>query len=119
MAKTTEKTKTDKGEAARAEKAEKPRNIGFRGIELELPPKLAASVLPRFWRLRDDDAAGAMRLLESIIGAGNFDRVLDKMDEDGLTVDDEDGLTELGNLISDSLGAYGMTAGESEASESS
>jgi hypothetical protein len=97
----------------------KPKTLDFRGVSILLPPKLMGSVLFRWARLRDDDLVGATKLAESIIGKEQFDRVLDKMDEDGIEFDDVEGMTEVGTLINKAFDAFGMSAGESSASGNS
>lgn len=128
MSKAAKAAGPDKGSAARAEKRkDERRTLDYRGVELVLPEKLAASVLPRWAVLDDNDAIGAMRLLKAIIGPANFAQVVDKMDTDGLMInvgtdpseEDKEVLTEIGQLVGDALASYGVTPGESEASPSS
>lgn len=110
----------EKTEAGIAEAEHKNHKVTWklRGeeIEFQLPEKLLLSVVHRAGILRDDDIAGATKLSEAIIGREEFARLLDKMDELQITVDDEEGATSVGNLINDALAVYGVTPGESEAS---
>lgn len=119
--KTAKAAAPDKGAAARAEKEtdSKPKVISFRGVELTLPDQLLASVLLRAVRLRDNDLQGSIRMLESVIGSEQLDLVLDKLDADKVMIDDEDGMTEVGTLLNNALHEYGLTGGESPASNDS
>lgn len=108
-----------KDEAARAEKNGQPKEIEYRGVTLTLPPKLLGSVPFRVGVLRDDDIIGASKLMQSILGEVEFQKVLDKMDEDGIDINDADGLSEVGELIQKALAQYGMSPGESQASAAS
>jgi len=105
--------------AAIAESDEDRVVIEFRGMELDLPPKLKESVVWRFGILREGDFQGNARLIESVIGAEQFARVLDKLDEDDVYLDVESGTSPLIDLMNDALAAYGLSEGESEASTGS
>lgn len=88
-------------------------------ITLDLPPKLLGSVIFRAGILRDDDVVGSSRLSQAVLGGEQFDRVMDAMDAAGVTTDDEEGMTSLGNLLNSALAMYGLTEGESTASQES
>jgi len=110
-------------DAALAESAE-GKVIEWHGMEISLPPKLRESVIWRWGVLRDGDLAGNARIVESIIGAEQYSAVMDKLDEEGATVnistdddesEDEDGeqpTSPMVELIEAAFGAYGLTAGE-------
>lgn len=109
-------TRGSKAAAAQAERNGQPRTIEFRGITFELPVKLGASIIWRAGITRDDDIGGIARLVESVIGADGFSRVLDKLDADGVTVDDDEALDAVLDLLNRALGEYGLSTGESQAS---
>jgi hypothetical protein len=109
------------GAAARAAKKEgsdEEHKIDFLGLEIVLPPKLRESVIWRFGILREDDFQGQAKLIESVIGAEQFAKVLDHLDEEDVFAEpeDEDSKSPMAELINSALGAYGLTAGESQAS---
>jgi hypothetical protein len=89
-----------------------------RELQLQLPAKLRASVIYRAGVLRDDDGAAASKLIQAVIGPEQFELVLDEMDEADLNIDDEEAMTSMGTLINDALAVFGVTPGESEASQS-
>lgn len=109
-----------KAEAAIAEGEPTNHRVTFRvresELELQLPEKLKMSIMFRAGVLRDNDGQGASRLIQAVIGPEQFDDLMDMMDDNGLTVDDEEGMTAIGNLLNDSLASYGMGPGESQAS---
>lgn len=92
---------------------------GAEEVILELPPKLMGSVVFRAGILRDNDIAGASRLCQAIVGSDQFELILDAMDAANVTTDDEEGMTSLGDLLNKSLALYGLTEGESTASQES
>ncbi len=109
----------DKAAAAQAEANGGPEPVMFRELELRLNPKLPLSVVARLSVLRDDDVMGAFRIMEAMLGKSEFQRVMDKLDADDVTIDDDSVASEIGELINDALGRYGMTPGEAEASTTS
>jgi hypothetical protein len=108
-----------KAAAARAESNGQLEPIKFRGIDLKLMPKLPLSVVGRASVLRDDDVPGIFRTLEAILGREQYQLVMDKLDDDSVDVDNEKGIAELGDILSKALEAYGLTPGESQASQDS
>lgn len=107
------------GAAAQAEKKNEEHVIEFRGVEIKLPPKLRESVIWRWGILRDGDVGGVARLIQSIIGESAFDEVLQKLDEDEVYVDPDAETSPLGELMEKALAEYGLTPGESQASNGS
>lgn len=105
--------------AARAEANGKVEPISFRGLELKLRPKLPLSVIARYGVLRENDIAGSFRILEAMVGREQFSLLMDKLDEEEIDIDDEKGMTEVGELLRSAFIAYGLTEGEAEASDSS
>lgn len=109
-----------KAEAAIAEGGPVEHKVTFKlgesELEVQLPKKLKMSVMFRAGVLRDNDGQGASRLIQAVLGDEQFDQVLDIMDAEGQTTDDEEGMTAVGNLLNDALATYGVTPGESQAS---
>jgi hypothetical protein len=107
-------------EAAVAENTETNHKVTYKlgesEVELQLPPKLRASVIFRAGVLRDDDGAAASKLIQAVLGSEQFEQVMDAMDRAGMTIDDEAAMTSIGNLLNDALATYGVTPGKSEAS---
>lgn len=98
--------------------------IEFLGIEITLPPKLRESVIWRAGILREDDFQGTARLVQSVIGAEQFARILDRLDEQEVyviepTEDDEEPVSPMGELLDKALSVYGLSLGESQASTDS
>jgi hypothetical protein len=118
---TPETSQQARAEAALDEGSDKTvvYRIRDRELKLHLAPKLKASVMYRAGILRDDDGAGAARLAQATLGDEQFDQVLDEMDAAGLTIEDEEAMTSLGNLLNAALATYGVTPGESQASPKS
>ena len=108
-----------KAKAAVAESNGKVEPIDFRGLELTLTPKLPLSVVARFGVLRDDDVVGAFRILEAVIGRSQYQALMDKLDEEEIDVENEKGMTEVGELLNKALARYGLAPGEAEASDNS
>jgi hypothetical protein len=107
--------------AAQEEGSDQEHIIEWMGLEIVLPPKLRESVIWRFGILRDNDFQGQARLIESVIGAEQFAKVLDHLDEEDVYADpeNEDSKSPMAELIDDALGAYGLITGESGASTDS
>ncbi len=104
-----------KGAAARAEKnpeAEKP-TYDFRGLKLELPKKLPLSIAMKYRSImkdRDGSQFAFLDLLEGVIGRDQYELVERKLDEDGLTLDDDAEV--LTDLIDGVMEALGSSPGE-------
>lgn len=108
---------SEKGAAARREAADEGPTLEFHGLTLQLPAKLPGSVVWRYGILRDNDVIGAARIIESMVGREQYNAIMDKLDEIGVTYDDEEGMTEIGQMAQNILEAYGMSQGEAEASQ--
>jgi hypothetical protein len=105
---------SQKGAAARAEKkaTEKP-TYDFRGLELTLPKKLPLSIAMKYRSImkdRDGSQFAFLDLLEGVIGRDQYELVERKLDEDGLTLDDDAEV--LTDLIDGVMGALGTSLGE-------
>lgn len=102
-----------KAAAARSEKkAEKAaKTVDFRGLTLQLPAKLPGTLLFDLADLESGrDLQGTMRFIESLVGAGQYQAIRDKVGEDGIPLDEVDGV--LLKLLEDILETSGLTAGE-------
>lgn len=120
MASETKAAAEKKAAAAKAESNGGVESIPFRGLDLALKPKCPLSVPARAAVLRDQDMIGAFRMLESMLAdRAEYQRLMDKLDEDEVDIDDEEGATQVGDLLRTALERYGLTQGESEASASS
>lgn len=105
----------DKAAAARSERKPKPKKLTFKGLKLTLPPELPETILFDFVDLEDagNNPIPMFRLLKSVLGDEQF-LALRHANANG-TVQAED-LPELLEVI---FGKYGLTPGESEASQAS
>lgn len=112
--KATKPDAPDKGAAARAEKAPKPKKLTFKGIKLTLPAELPPTLLFDFTELEaaGDNPMPLFRLLRSILGPSQFTEIRNAMDTGTLEA------TDLSGLLEATLGKYGLTPGESSASQS-
>jgi hypothetical protein len=113
-----------KAEGAIAEAEGKERVISHQvgkadPITLTLPADLRASVVGRASVIRDQDIAEALKLCKSVVGVEQYEQVLNYWDDQELTANSEEFGNAVGNLLRDSLVAYGLTPGESEASPDS
>ncbi|HWC09260.1 MAG TPA: hypothetical protein VG458_09415 [Solirubrobacterales bacterium] len=104
-----------KGEAARAEKQQKaqPTTFDFRGLELRLPKQLPLSFAFKYRRImkdRDGSQFAFLDLLEGVIGTDQFEAVEQKLDEDGLTIDNDAEV--LMDLIDGVMAELGTSPGE-------
>jgi len=109
--KAKEKAAPKKGAAARAEKAKQAKKVKFRGTEFALAPKIPGSLLFDLADIESGrDLAGTMELLKSLLGAGQFQVLRDKVTQEGLDI--EETTTALGTLVENILDTYGITEGE-------
>lgn len=103
-----------KGAAARAEKkADAQPTYDFRGLKLTLPKKLPLSIAMKYrssMKDRDGSQFAFLDLLAGVIGPDQYELVERKMDEDGLTLDDDAEV--LTDLIDGVMGALGTSSGE-------
>lgn len=93
--------------------------VGETEVTLTLPENFRASALARWSVLRDDDVIGALKVLRSVIGGPNYDRMMDVLDDEEVDADSEQFGTIIGNMTQDAITAYGLTPGEVEASPDS
>lgn len=102
-----------KGAAARAETKDQPNTFEFRGLELSLPKKLPLSIAFKWRQVQKDRTGGQFAILdvlEKLIGAEQYEAVEQKIDAEGLTVEDDAEV--LFELIDGVMEAFGTTAGE-------
>lgn len=114
-----------KGEAARAEVNGngKPKQITWNGVKLDLPAALPGTVLRDFAKLEEgkQQLSPLVNLIESILGSEQNEAVWAKVAEKGWDIekttkalmDDDTG------LIPKVTAKFGLTTGESEASQAS
>lgn len=108
---------TRKGAAARREADdEAPKPLEWRGLEFTLPVTLPASAA--FDLAGASGAFGDIMFLASVLGPEQTRDLRAKLDADGVALDEE-GTQELGGLVESVCEAFGLTAGESEASPAS
>jgi hypothetical protein len=105
------KATPDKAGAARSEANGKPKHLKFRGLNLELPAELPETLVYDIVALRHagDNPMPAFDILYSIVGQEQFFEIRNKI---GITDD-------LSELFTKLFAKYGMTLGESSASQSS
>lgn len=89
------------------------------GLELTLPPKLRLSVVGRASVVREDDVEEIFQLIEAVVGREQYTLVMNELDKQEVTADNEDSAASLGRLLNDALGLYGTSPGESPASPNS
>lgn len=112
------KTTPRKAPAAKREAEKKAPVAEFRGLELELPESLPASLAFDLFGLgASSDASAQLRFLNTVLGLQQLEQIRAKLDEEGATFDQTDDILE--ELIGAVLGAYGTSAGESQASATS
>lgn len=115
---TRRKAAPSKGAAARAEKNGHDKTYDWRGLKLDLPPKLSGSLIFDMAELEDEDSANIapiMRLLESLLGGPDKKALIrEKIIEDKIDFDEVTG--ELMGLIEGIFELYGSKPGESKAS---
>jgi len=102
-----------KGEAARSEKKNEPKVVDFRGLKLEMPAKIAGTLLWDFNELMSGDErsfSGFIGLLESLVGAEQNVAIKAKVREDDLDL--EETFEALEGLLENVFEAAGLTLGE-------
>lgn len=115
----------DKGAAARAEVNGNgaKKNITWNGLKLELPAKLPGTVLRDFAKLEEgrQQLSPLTNLIESILGSVQNDQVWDLIGDKGWDIDKttEALMDEDKGLIPKVTAKYGLTTGESSASQGS
>jgi hypothetical protein len=106
-------TARKKAAAAKAEKENKPKTVEFRGLTLELLPKIPGTLLWDFQELMSGDErslGGVVNLLESLVGFEQNRLVKDKVRRDGLDLDETFAAIE--ELIGNVFEASGLSLGE-------
>jgi hypothetical protein len=115
----------EKAEAALAEKKDANHKVAFTvgepPMEVQCPPKMPASFKFRIGALDDNDPA-VLRVIRKLIGDEQWEEMMDRMDEADLF--DEDGPNSeadnaLGDFVQGIMKTYGVTPGESQASQKS
>jgi len=108
-------------EAAVEEVAEepKPKTVKFRDLELELPTDLPGTVAFDWAEIEDGkkDVSPVMNLIKSIVGRDQFNRIYEKVGDDGLGM--EETLEAISKLSEEIFASYGTSLGESQASADS
>lgn len=107
------KPKGQAAKAARAEKAPEPKTVEFRGMTLELPVELPKTFM---WDLAasDDDVFAYYKIVQSLLKPEQIGAV-----RSALAASDDSEAEFVIALLDTVLGEYGMTVGESEASQGS
>lgn len=110
-AKTAKKTKA---EAAAEEAKKEPKTVEFHGLTLTFPPKVPLSLVLRYRQIqreaKNDEMMAMLGLLETFLGADQYESLIAKCDEEGLSIDDD--MDALGDLVEDVMDAVGIGAGE-------
>jgi hypothetical protein len=100
-----------KAAAARAEKKDETKAVDFRGLKLHLPAKLPGTILFDLADLEaGNDLRGTMEFIKSLVGAGQYQAIRNKVAEDGIPLDEVDSV--LLKLLEDILQASGLSQGE-------
>jgi hypothetical protein len=107
-----------RGAAARSEAKKEPKTVDFRGLGFKLPEELPGALVFD-WAdvVESDDSASLVRLLRTLLGDDQVQQIRDKVTDDKVPLNDMLGV--LGELVADIIGAYGMSTGESSASQDS
>lgn len=117
MTQSTDPAAPTPGAAAVGETDDTPKTVEWRGLQFTLPPVLPGELIFDFADLEDAEGTGPIvRLLRSMLG-DQVAKVRKKIAEDEVPLAEADGV--LSDLISTVFDAYGVSAGESEASPSS
>jgi hypothetical protein len=122
--KPTRKRKS-KAAAAKAEKAggKEGHSLTWRGLNLELPADMPGDLLFSFERFEEELEAGQLRLtmflklLKAVLGEDQFVKVREVVRREQLTA--EAIQNESSDLLEEALGHYGLSLGESSASQGS
>jgi hypothetical protein len=100
-----------KAAAARAEKNAEAKVVDFRGLKLHLPAKLPGTLLFDLADLESgNDLRGTMEFIKSLVGAGQYQAIRNKVAEDDIPLDEVDGV--LLKLLEDILESSGLSQGE-------
>jgi hypothetical protein len=100
------------------------REIEWQGLTLSLAPKLPGSVLRAFGDLEGGKSIGPLnRIMQLALGADQFEEVWEKVDELELSIEDAMGVlmdeSDDESLIPLIMATYGLSVGESSASQGS
>ena len=106
-------------DAAQAEAADETKVYEWRGIELELPAKLPGDLAFAYADLEaSGESMGAIvSVVRSLVGEDNVRLVRNKIAEDGVALDEVNGV--LAGLVNGAFALYGMAEGDSDASQKS
>lgn len=100
-----------KAAAARSEKKDEAKTVDFRGLTLHLPAKLPGTILFDLADLETGrDLSGTMEFIKSLVGEGQYQAIRAKVGEDGIPLDEVDGV--LLKLLEDILETSGLGQGE-------
>ena len=100
-----------KAAVARSEKKDKAKTVDFRGLTLHLPAKLPGTILFDLADLESgNDLRGTMEFIKSLVGAGQYQAIRTKVGEEGIPLDEVDGV--LLKLLEDILETSGLGQGE-------
>jgi hypothetical protein len=121
------KAAPDKGAAALAEVNGngKPKQITWKGLDIELPQKPPGTILWDLAALGDSQGLtqlrGATEIIRSVVGDSANEQVKEKVRSEGWDVEETVTalLDEDGGLLALVMGVFDMSTGESEASQKS
>ncbi len=115
MAETKAAKSPSKAATAKAEKQPKAKKLTFGGLKLTLPPELPETILFDFTEIEaaGDSPMPLFRMLRSILGPEQFVQLRNAIDSKNIEAGKLDGLVEA------ILGKYGVSTGESSASQDS
>lgn len=101
-----------KAAAARSEKKkDEAKTVDFRGLTLHLPAKLPGTILFDLADLESgNDLRGTMQFIKSLVGAGQYQAIRNKIEEDNVPLDDVSDV--LLKLLEDVLESSGLGQGE-------
>jgi hypothetical protein len=100
-----------KAEVARSEKKDEAKQVDFRGLTLHLPAKLPGTILFDLADLEAGrDLSGTMEFIKSLVGAGQYQAIRNKVGEENIPLDEVDDV--LLKLLEDILETSGLGSGE-------
>lgn len=110
---------TGAADAAQAETSDEPKVYEWRGLELELPAKLPGDLAFAYADLEasGESMGSIVGIVRSLIGDENAQLVRHKIAEDGVALDEVNGV--LAGLVNGAFALYGMAEGDSGASPTS
>lgn len=113
--KTAKESTPDKAAAARAERKPKTKKLKFKGLDFTLPAELPETILFDFAEIEaaEDNPMPLFRLIRSILGSEQNTALRNAIGNGTLAAED------LPELIAKVFDKYGLTPGESTASQAS